>query len=79
MANVEVKLNPAGVRELLKSAEINRVCREQADAIQTRAGDGFEVEPRNYPERSGYAVKAADAHAYYSNQKHNTLIRAITG
>lgn len=79
MANVEIKLNPAGVRELLKSAEINRVCREQADSIQARAGDGFVVEPRNYPERSGYAVKAGDAHAYYSNQKHNTLLRAITG
>lgn len=79
MANVEVKLNSAGVRELLKSAEVKQVCYECAEQVAARAGDGFEIEPRNYPERSGYAVKASDAKSYYHNQKHNTLIRAITG
>lgn len=79
MGNVQVKLNTAGVRELLKSPEIKSVCNEYANQIAARAGDGYEVEPRNYPERSGYAVKAADAHAYYSNLKYNTLVRALNG
>ena len=79
MANMQVKLNSAGVRELLKSPEIKAICNDYATQIAARAGDGYEVEPRNYPERSGYAVKAATPHAYYSNLKHNTLVRAISG
>lgn len=36
MANIEVKLNSAGVRELLKSPEISNACEKQA-ARMTRA------------------------------------------
>lgn len=36
MADIEIKLNSAGVRELLKSAEIASVCESQA-ARMTRA------------------------------------------
>lgn len=36
MADLEIKLNSAGIRELLKSAEIASVCEEQA-ARMTRA------------------------------------------
>ena len=36
MANVEIQLNSAGIRELLKSAEIANVCEAQA-ARMTRA------------------------------------------
>lgn len=36
MANIEIQLNSAGVRELLKSAEIADVCEKQA-ARMTRA------------------------------------------
>ena len=79
MGKVEVKLNTAGVRELLKSAEVADVCRTYAEQVCGRAGDGYVVEQRNYPERTGDAVKAETSAAYRDNQTNNTLIRAITG
>jgi len=77
MSNFEFKLNSAGVRELLKSEAMKSVLREQASRIQQRAGDGYEVEERNYPERAGAVVKAGSAEAYYDNLHNNTLLKAV--
>ena len=80
MANdVKVKLNSAGVRELLKSPEVKDACFTCANRVLARAGDGYVIEPRNYPERSGYAVRTDTVQAYRSNYKHNTLLRALNG
>lgn len=79
MGNVKIKLNDAGVKELLRSAEMQQVCRECAERVLARAGDGYVIEPRNYPERSGYAVKAETRQAYKDNYQNNTLIRALNG
>lgn len=76
---VKVVLNRSGVRELLKSEEIKRECKEFAESVCARAGDGYVVEPRNYPERSGYAVRADSMRAIRSNSKNNTLIKALHG
>lgn len=79
MGNVKIKLNTAGVRELLKSSEMQEACRECAEKVLARAGEGYAIEPRNYPERSGYAVKAETRQAYKDNYNNNTLIRALSG
>ena len=42
MAKVRVVLNRKGVRELLKSDAMAQACKEQADAIKNRCGDGYE-------------------------------------
>ena len=76
MSKVRIELNAQGVRELLKSGEVAAECEEQAKAIAGRAGDGYEIEPRNYPERSGYAVIAATTEARKDNLKNNTLLKA---
>lgn len=79
MPNVEIKLNTAGVRELLKSAEIQDECRKIAQQVQARVGDGYVVEDRNYPERSGAAVRIDSPKAYNDNLKNNTLLKAVQG
>lgn len=79
MGNVKIKLNREGVKELLKSAEMQEACRECAERVLARAGDGYVIEPRNYPERSGYAVKADTRQAYKDNYENNTLLRALNG
>ena len=38
MADLEIKLNSAGIRELLKSAEIASVCEEQAARMARATG-----------------------------------------
>lgn len=77
--NVKVVLNSAGVRELLKSDWAAGECMICAQSVASRAGDGFEVEARNYPERTGYAVKAATYEAKRKNLKENTLLKAMGG
>lgn len=75
--NVEIKLNSAGIQELLKSSGIAATCEAQASAVASRAGEGYVVEQRNYPERTGYVVKADTAEAVNDNLKNNTLLKAL--
>ena len=79
MNNVKIVLNDAGVKELLKSAEAQEICRSLAEQVAARAGEGYVVEPRNYPERSGYAVRPETRSAYKDNYDNNTLLRALSG
>lgn len=75
--NVEIVLNSAGVRELLKSNEVANTCREHAERILGNAGKGYEMEQRNYPERTGFSVYAATPRAMTDNKKNNTLLKAV--
>lgn len=79
MSNSKVKivLNDAGVRELLKSSEISEACRSAATGVQARAGEEYILEERNYPERTGWAVRPGTVAAHRDNLKNNTLLKAI--
>lgn len=77
MSKFTVKLNSQGVRELLKSQAIANACREQADAVAGRAGEGYSVEQRDYPERTGFVVSAETDEARRDNLKNNTLLKAL--
>lgn len=74
---VTIKLNSAGIRELLRSSEMGETCMEFAQRIQNTAGEHYTVEARSYPERTGAAVFPADDEGYYDNLHHNTLIKAM--
>ena len=75
--NVRFELNPAGVRELLKSAGIEAECLSYAQNVQQAAGDGYVAEARHYPERSGAAVYPGTDEAHKDNLDNNTLEKAI--
>ncbi len=77
MGNVRIELNSAGVRELLKSAEIESACRAQAEAIAARAGGGDEVTTYTGKPRVNASVHAATKEAYRDNLKNNTLLKAV--
>ena len=77
MNNIEVKLNSAGIRELLKSQPIAKMCMEQAEEVKRKAGAGFEVQPRKYPERTGYAVSAESNEAVRKVYQDNVLLKAL--
>lgn len=70
-------LKSEGIQELLRSDEIQKECRKQAQRVAQRAGVGYTVEDRNYPERSGAAVKATSIIAKIDNAKNNTLLKAL--
>lgn len=42
-----------------------------------RCGEGYEMERRTYPERTGYVVRAATDQAKHDNLKNNTLEKAL--
>lgn len=77
MSKMQFKLNGAGVKELLKSDAMKGICRQHASQIAQRAGVGYVVEDRNYPERSGAAVRADSYEAYRDNLENNTLLKAV--
>lgn len=82
MSKVDFKLNGAGVRELLRSEEAAAVCLPYAQRVYSAASssaDGYVLERRNYPERSGYAVYAGDYPAIADNLNNNTLLKSLGG
>lgn len=72
------ELNSAGVRELLKSSYIASCCQSAAEAIASRAGDGYQVSGvyagRN---RVNVSVETATSKAARDNLKNNTLLKAV--
>lgn len=79
MSRVNFKLNRSGVRELLRSEEAKAVCKGYADAIQARAGDGYEVSTMTGANRANASVYAATVEARRDNYENNTLLKARGG
>lgn len=77
MSKVRIELNRQGVAELLKSPEMQGIINDYGQQVQNAAGDGYEAEMVTGANRVWATIKAANAHAYYSNLKHNTLLKAL--
>lgn len=79
MGNIEVKLNTAGVRQLLKSEEMKNICAEQASNILQRVGDGYELDTYTGQTRVNAMIRAATPQAMRDNLQNNTLLKAVRG
>ena len=77
MSNFVFKLNRAGVRELLKSSEMQGILKEHATTIKNRAGDGYEQDIHVGRNRANAMVKAETFKARKDNSKNNTLLKAV--
>lgn len=78
-SKVRFKLNRAGVGQLLKSAEMMRVCEGYAQGIQGRCGEGYEVTTFTGKSRVNASVHAATIEARKENSENNTLLKAVRG
>lgn len=82
MSKAEIMLDSAGILEMLSSAEIQSFCTEIAEEIRihctagTATPDEFSVESGIKSGRASATVRTATPRAYYSNMKHNTLLKA---
>lgn len=74
---VTIKLNQDGIRELLRSEEMQQLVKKYADEVQERAGDGYESSVHVGPLRCRSQVKAVTHKAYRDNLKNNTLLKAV--
>lgn len=75
MAKTYVKLNYAGVREVLRSDGVQSVLNEYAGNVLNRLSDGYEMEERK-TDRAVAVVYAATPKARRDNSKNNSLIKA---
>lgn len=79
MAKVEIVLNPAGVRELLKSDGIMQICKEHANRAVSTLGDGYTVSTYTGQNRVNAEVAAESFVARRDNAKNNTILKALGG
>lgn len=79
MSNMRFKLNRAGVRELMQSAQMAAICEEKANAIAGRCGPGYEVTTYTGKTRANASVHAATPQARRENMENNTLLKAVGG
>lgn len=77
MSNVKVVLNRQGVGELLKSAEMQAICKEQAEAIANRADGDYEVTTNVGRTRCSATVITSDWATYKRNLKNNSLLKGM--
>ena len=83
LADIKIELNHSGIRSLLRSGEMEKECGRIAGEIAGRATamskPGAEYGSRAYVAGSRAVAVAfpESAHAYYSNRKHNTLLKAM--
>lgn len=74
---IRVELNSEGVRELLRSAEMEAICKQQAQEIKNRVGDGYLVTTYTGRNRVNASVYAVTDQAKRDNLKNNTLLKAV--
>lgn len=77
MGSAKLELNREGVRQLLRSAEMAEICRQQAEMIRARCGDGYETDSYTGKNRVNASVYAATGKAVQDNLKNNTLLKAV--
>lgn len=70
-------LNRAGVRELLRSEEMQTMLRGKADAAVQACGDGYRAGSFVETTRAVARVSAVSARAKRENLKDNTILKAL--
>lgn len=77
MSKCKIELNRAGVRELLRSPEMLKVCQEHAAATLSGCGKGYEMDTHTGKNRVNAMVRAATRAAVRDNAQNNTLLKAL--
>lgn len=77
MGKIKFELNPEGVKALLNDQDLMDGMQKIGERVASTAGDEFAADTRPGSKRAHTFVKATTAHAYYSNLKHNTLLKAL--
>lgn len=71
------KLNSEGVKQLLKSDEMQNALRGYAEKVQNRAGEGYTVSTYVGKNRANVSIHAETKKSKRDNLKNNTLLKAL--
>lgn len=77
MANVEIELDSAGIRELLQSAGMMQICASHAKSGLSACGEGYEVDTYVGKTRVNAMLRAVTPAAKADNAKNHTIEKAI--
>lgn len=77
MSSFKFELNREGVRELMRSQEMQNVLVGYASSVANRAGEGYDVHVGST--RANVSVETATKKAREDNLENNTLEKAVRG
>jgi len=77
MSNIKIVLNRQGVAELMKSAEMQAICKEYADGIAERAEGNYEVTTNVGKNRCSASVITTDWATFKKNLNSNDLLKGM--
>lgn len=74
---IKVVLDREGVSQLLKSEGVQNLIQRKVDKVRDACGDGYGSTVKVGRRRVHSRVFAETYKAYYSNKKHNTLLKCL--
>lgn len=78
MGNVLIKLDDAGIQELLKSTEIMGELQSVGATVLAKAGAGYAMDSHSGKKRGNVSIYADTKEAYQDNLDNNTLLKAVS-
>lgn len=79
MSNLKIVLNSSGIKQMMKSQEMQNICTEIAYRAKAKLGDGYEVTYRKGKTRVNASIGAVTPEAISENKKNNTLLKSLGG
>jgi hypothetical protein len=77
MSDFKFELNRDGVRELLTSPEMMRICEGYANKAKSQLGEGYSVTTHTGKNRVNASVAAQTFKARRENAENNTILKAV--
>lgn len=77
MSKVKIKLNSSGVKEMLKSPQMQKICHEHAKKIASRCGGGYTADIYVGRTRANAMVWPDTPEAKRDNIENNTILKAL--
>lgn len=77
MSKVEIKLNSAGIQELLKGGAMQSILREACAQKAQQAGEGYASAVHVHQKRAVGYVYPETAEAAHDNYENNTLLKVV--
>ena len=78
MSKVKIELNSSGIREMLRSEEMQAVLEEQASKIAGRCGAGYAHDTYLTGGRAVASAFAESPEAIRDNLDNNTILRSLS-
>lgn len=77
MSSIRIRLNRQGIVELMKSEDMKKICKAQADKVAAKCGAGYETDTYVGENRVNCSVYPKTAEAKRDNAENNILWKAL--